>query len=75
MAKIITALLLALSAFGFFAQAQTMTPCTPNPSGVCPMYVTEMCVYPKSGEPYMTATNPCFACLDPNVAGTSMSCD
>lgn len=74
MAKTLTALLFALSAFSFFAQAQNQTiqPCDPpNQPKICPLDLTDICVYPKTGIPYMTKTNHCMACESPNIEGTS----
>ena len=74
MAKLIIALLFVLFAFGFFAQAQTQTIqlCTTNAPQPCPLYITEICVYTKTGGSYMITANPCMACQNPDVKGTSI---
>ena len=82
MVKFITPLLFAI--FAFFARAQGLAesviqpqvakqvPCPTKPSQICPMYVTAMCVYPKSGAPYAAESNPCIVCQNTNIAATSM---
>ena len=73
MAKLITALLLVVFAFAFFAQAQhPKTPCPANPSPICPLYLIEMCVYTKTGGSYMIESNPCIACQNTNITATSI---
>jgi len=74
MAKFITAVLLVIFAFAFFAQAAKVekTKCPRTPSEICPDYVTEICIYPKHGKPYTAESNPCFACQNKKVKATSI---
>jgi len=75
MTKFILALLLALFAFSSFADAAKVTKvnCPKIPSQICPLFITQYCVYPKcGGKPYTVESNPCFICKDKKVKATSI---
>lgn len=74
MTKFIFALLLVLLAFSSFTDAAnvTKTPCPKTPSQICPLFITQYCVYPRCGKPYTVESNPCLICKNKKIKATSI---